>query len=339
MAALTDLQLDHLNRRLAAAGITELRRLHGGASSLTFVGVTGGQRVVVKVAPPGLQPILHRDVLRQSRIIGALAPSGVPVPEVLRADPGDPPEVPPLFVMSFVDGTSLEPLFDIEDKADARECGWASDETGDKTTVADRLRNAARVMARLHRIEPGAVGLGDEPVVGPAEEVARWCRLLATVDPDLVSGWQDVASELRSSVPAARAPAVVHGDFRLGNLLATGDRITSVIDWEIWSVGDPRVDAGWFLINADPATYGRPTPYVGLTPTPAELADVYAGALESAVPELDWFQGLACFKSAATWSLIVKHNRRRTTPDGDLEAMAPVLPSLLARAADFLKGG
>jgi aminoglycoside phosphotransferase (APT) family kinase protein len=144
---------------------------------------------------------------------------------------------------------------------------------------------------------------------------------------------------LHSSVPAARAPAVVHGDVRLGNLLATGDRITSVIDWEIWSVGDPRVDAGWFLINADPATYGRPTPYVGLTPTPAELADVYAGALESAVPELDWFQGLACFKSAATWSLIVKHNRRRTTPDGDLEAMAPVLPSLLAWAVDFLKGG
>ncbi len=121
MAALTDLQLDHLSRRLAAAGVTDVRRLHGGASSLTFAGVTGGQRVVVKVAPPGLQPILHRDVLRQSRIIGALAPSGVPVPEVLWEDPGDPPEVPPLFVMSFVDGTSLEPLFDMEDKAGAVE--------------------------------------------------------------------------------------------------------------------------------------------------------------------------------------------------------------------------
>jgi aminoglycoside phosphotransferase (APT) family kinase protein len=291
--------------------------------------------VVVKVAPPGLQPILHRDVLRQSRIICALAPSGVPVPEVLWEDPGDPPEVPPLFVMSFVDGTSLEPLFDMEDKADDRAGGTA----GDKTTVADRLRNAARVMARLHRIEPGTVGLGGEPVVGPPEEVARWCRVLETVDPDLVPAWQDVASELHSSVPAALAPAVVHGDFRLGNLLATGDRITSVIDWEIWSVGDPRVDAGWFLINADPATYGRPTPYVASTPTPAELAGVYADALESTVPELDWFQGLSCFKSAATWSLIVKHNRRRTTSDGDLEARAPVLPSLLARAADFLKGG
>jgi aminoglycoside phosphotransferase (APT) family kinase protein len=287
--------------------------------------------VVVKVAPPGLQPILHRDVLRQSRIVGALAPSGVPVPDVLWEDAGDPPEVPPLFAMSFVDGASLEPLFDLEGEADG---------TADNTAiVADRLRNAARVMARLHGLQPGSVGLGGEPVVGPAEEIARWCRLLETVDPDLVPMWRDVACGLCSSVPAALAPAVVHGDFRLGNLLATGDRITSVIDWEIWSIGDPRVDAGWFLINADLATYGRPTPYSGSTPTPAELADIYAVALESAAPELDWFQGLACFKSAATWSLIVKHNRRRATPDGNLEAMAPVLPSLLARAAEFLKGG
>jgi hypothetical protein len=54
------------------------------------------------------------------------------------------------------------------------------------------------------------------------------------------------------------------------------------------------------------------------------------------VPELDWFQALACFKSAATWSLIVKHNRRRTPPDPALEAMAAALPQLLSRAGDLL---
>ncbi len=53
-------------------------------------------------------------------------------------------------------------------------------------------------------------------------------------------------------------PAVVHGDFRLGNLLAVDERITAVIDWEIWSVGDPRIDLGWFLVNADPETYRGP---------------------------------------------------------------------------------
>jgi aminoglycoside phosphotransferase (APT) family kinase protein len=60
---------------------------------------------------------------------------------------------------------------------------------------------------------------------------------------------------------------VVHGDFRLGNLLAVGERITAVIDWEIWSLADPRIDAGWFLTNCDPSTYRRDTP-VGVTPAP-----------------------------------------------------------------------
>jgi aminoglycoside phosphotransferase (APT) family kinase protein len=191
-------------------------------------------------------------------------------------------------------------------------------------------------MAHLHSVAPAAVGLDAEPVVSPIAEIDRWCRLLETIDPALVPGWADVAAGLRETVPTAMPPAVVHGDFRLGNLLSVGERVTAVIDWEIWSIGDPRVDAGWFLINADPATYRRTTPYSGSTPPPAELAHIYAETLGCAVPELGWFQGLACFKSAATWSLIVKHNRRRTTPDADLEEMAAVLASLLARATEFL---
>jgi aminoglycoside phosphotransferase (APT) family kinase protein len=151
-----------------------------------------------------------------------------------------------------------------------------------------------------------------------------------------VPGWRDVAAALRNSVPKALPPAIVHGDFRLGNLLATGEQITAVIDWEIWSIGDPRIDVGWFLVNADPGTYRRATPLVGSTPSPMELAEVYASEGDRAVPELSWFQGLACFKSAATWSLIVKHNRRRETPDAQLEEMAETLPSLLQRTRDFL---
>ena len=68
-------------------------------------------------------------------------------------------------------------------------------------------------------------------------------------------------------------------------------------------------------------------------PSPAELLEIYAGALGRAVPDVAWFQALACFKSAATWSLIVKHNRRRADPDPDVEAMAAVLPDLLAPRA------
>jgi aminoglycoside phosphotransferase (APT) family kinase protein len=66
------------------------------------------------------------------------------------------------------------------------------------------------------------------------------------------------------------------------------------------------------------------------------LATIYRQELGREVPELDWFQALACFKSTATWSLIVKHNRRRSTPDPELEAMAPTLPHLLSRAGELL---
>jgi aminoglycoside phosphotransferase (APT) family kinase protein len=320
MAALTGAQIDDLRSRLRSFGVNDIRALPGGASSLTFAGLLGERRVVVKVAPPGVSPTLNRDVLRQARIIRALGPSEVPVPEVLVEDLGDSPDVPPLFVMSFLEGTSVEPLFDLDAAPEGR------------NTIAARLRAAARAMAHLHGVDPTSVTLGEEPIVGPAEEVERWCRLLETVDPALVPGWRDIAAALRDSVPDALPPAIVHGDFRLGNLLAAGERITAVIDWEIWSIGDPRVDVGWFLVNADKATYRRATPLAGSTPAPAELAEVYASELGRTVPRLGWFQALACFKSAATWSLIVKHNRRRETPDAELEEMAHVLPSLLARA-------
>jgi aminoglycoside phosphotransferase (APT) family kinase protein len=323
MSAL-ELDVTELRARLAPLGIDDVRPLAGGASSLTYrATMVDGTPVVVKVAPPGVPPILHRDVLRQARLLRALQPTPVPVPDVLAEDPGDPPDVPPLFVMSFIAGDSREPLFDL-------------DGHDDEATMAARMGNAARTLAALHAVEPGSVGLGGEPRVGPGDEITRWCRLLETVDANLAPGWEDVASALRASEPPAMAEAIVHGDFRLGNLLATGTDITAVIDWEIWTVGDPRVDVGWFLANADPTTYGRRTRYARSLPSLSELADLYTVALAVGVPSLEWFQALACFKSSATWSLIVKHNRRRTSPDAELEAMAPVLPHLLDRARELL---
>jgi aminoglycoside phosphotransferase (APT) family kinase protein len=66
------------------------------------------------------------------------------------------------------------------------------------------------------------------------------------------------------------------------------------------------------------------------------LLDLYAAALGRDLGDVEWFEALACFKSTATWSLIVKHNRRRAEPDPDIEAMATILPDLLARATTLL---
>ncbi len=318
---MVELDWGELRRRLAGAGIANVTPLTGGASSLTFRGERGGRPVVIKVAPPGVEPVGHRDVLRQARIMKTLAATRVPVPEVLWEDPGDPPDTPPLFVMSHVEGECVEPLFD--------GCPPAADLPG-------RYGNACRAMAALHRLSPIDLGLGGEPVMEPIAEVLRWCDTLQTVDAALVPGWRGVRDALLQSAPNAMGPSVVHGDFRLGNLMAVGDHINAVIDWEIWSIGDPRIDAGWFLINCDPDTYQRVPASAGVAPPTTELAQIYQYELGRKVGDLAWFTALACFKSAATWSLIVNHNRRRRAPQAELEAMAATLPRLLARARSVL---
>jgi aminoglycoside phosphotransferase (APT) family kinase protein len=318
---MAELDIEALRRRLAGADVVEVAALRGGASSLTFHGSRGGVPVVVKVAPPGVEPVAHRDVLRQARILKALAGTPVPVPTVVWEDRGDPPDIPPLFVMSRLDGECVEPLFD--------GCAPTPD-------VVERYRSASRTMAALHNLSPVDLGLDAEPVVDPVAEVHRWCDTLRTVDAALVPGWQDTRDALLHCAPTAIGPRVVHGDFRLGNLLAVGARVNAVIDWEIWSIGDPRIDAGWFLINSDPDTYRRIPEPAGMAPSVAELAEVYQHELGCQAADLAWFSALACFKSAATWSLIVKHNRRRRSPRGELEAMAPALPRLLARARSMV---
>jgi aminoglycoside phosphotransferase (APT) family kinase protein len=325
-----EVDLHELTERLAPVGVEALRPLAGGASSLTYAGVVdgGARRVVVKVAPPGVSPVRNRDVLREARVLRALAPTDVPVPEVVWEDAGAPPEVPPLFVMAHVDGVSLEPLYDLH----------LDDRTGadDPAVVAARLHNAASTMGAMHATAPDGLPLGGEVRVPLTDEIDRWCRALETVDPGLAPGWESIADALRGSEPTAMPDAVVHGDFRLGNLLAVGSEITAVIDWEIWSISDPRVDLGWFLLNADPDAYRRPTRYVGALPSPDELAAVYATVLGDDVPDRAWFEALACLKSTASWSLIVKHNRRRSTPVPELEEMADALPRLLALAEERL---
>ncbi|MGO9511199.1 MAG: phosphotransferase family protein [Mycobacterium sp.] len=321
---MVELDLDELRRRLAGAQIIDVSPLAGGASSLTFRGARDGRAVVVKVAPPGVEPIAHRDVLRQARILKALAVTRVPVPEVLYEDVGDPPHTPPLFVMAHVDGDCVEPLFD--------GCPPTPE-------VAERYRDACRTMAALHSVSPADIGLGAEPVVDPVAEVERWCDTLRTVDAALLPDWPDVRDALLRNAPPPMRPTLVHGDFRLGNVLAVGARVNAVIDWEIWSIGDPRIDAGWFLINSDPDTYRRVDAPDGMAPPTGELAELYQREMGCTVDDLAWFTALACFKSVATWSLIVKHNRRRHAPRAELEAMVPTLPRLLARAQSMLNQG
>jgi aminoglycoside phosphotransferase (APT) family kinase protein len=315
---------DIVRRATSATGrpLRDLTQLHGGASSLTYAAVTdGGDQVVVKVAPPGLQPVRNRDVLRQARVLTALSGvADVAVPEVLGTDSGAPPEVPPLFVMSFADGESYEPRH------------VAVEERPPEDEVRGRAAAAARMLAALHVIGATALGI-DEEAITLAAEVERWRKALATCEltPAAAAAERDCWHQLTTTVPAPLRPAVLHGDWRLGNMQCAGAEIRAVIDWEIWSVGDPRLDLAWLRLMSDPT---HPTAVAPDAPTlePDELLAAYG----TPVADLGWFDALVRYKQAAASALLVKNAEHRGQVTERVERMRRGIPLLLTAALSHL---
>jgi aminoglycoside phosphotransferase (APT) family kinase protein len=319
---------DVLRRASAAAGgaLSDLEPLLGGMASITYSArASDGARVVVKVAPPGLEPVRNRDVLRQARVLRALsAVPDVAVPRVWGEDGGAPPEVPPLFVMDFVDGESYEPRFTTESPRPPAQ------------DVVARAAAAARMLAALHAVSPVELHL-DEPASTLEAEVERWRAAFATCD--LADGTRadeaDAHRRLLAALPAPLGPAVLHGDWRLGNMQCAGTDVRAVIDWEIWSIGDPRLDLAWLRLMSDPA---HPTAAAPEAPTlePAELLAAYEEAAGAPVPDLAWFDALVRYKQAAASALLVKNAGRRGDTSPAVDRMREGIARLLDAALDLL---
>ncbi|RNM17426.1 phosphotransferase family protein [Nocardioides pocheonensis] len=276
-----------LRRERPGLEVGRLARLPGGHSGLTYRLETGEGPLVVKSVPSGQKAIGRHDMLRQARMIAALAPTGMPVPAVVATDDAE----PAWFAMELVAGESLEPVLDDPEVPPA--------------LAASRMLRAAEILPALHDVPLDKVPVDAAPL-SPLDELGRWARTMAAVPPDLVPDAERLHARLLASVPAAVAPTLVHGDYRLGNLLCHGAEPAALIDWEIWSVGDPRVELGWFLVFADGSNFpgvGREVP--GL-PSADELVSAYA-ADGRAVDELAWFEALGRYKMAA----IMGHNLRR----------------------------
>ncbi|OZF45788.1 phosphotransferase family protein [Rhodococcus sp. 14-2470-1a] len=312
--------------------ITDIASLTGGSSSLTFVAhtisSTGSEPVVLKVAPPGLAPIRNRDVLRQGRVMAALqgAP-GVAAPAVYFEDAGSPPDVPPFVAMQMVAGECVEPLLDTTRTRDA-DC---------REQTHARYLDATRMLANLHRLDPSSIGLGDEPAVPLSEEIDRWTRAFETVPADLAGEYLSCAKALHATIPKALPPVVNHGDFRLGNTLCDGHRVTAIIDWEIWSVGDPRVDLTWLTYFTDEAKHPAAPPIGPAgTPTVHDVVRTYEDTLGRSVADIAWFNALTRYKEAAATGLLIKRARRAGTmtveSNPSFVRMEPKMPTLLSDA-------
>jgi aminoglycoside phosphotransferase (APT) family kinase protein len=323
-------------RRWPSADVGTLDPLTGGISSLTFAATLSAtdeadRRVVVKVAPPGLAPVRNRDVLRQARVMAAVhrAP-GVLVPEVLVCDDGS----PPFFVMAFVPGEAYEPKWDVRSPPPTPE------------VVDARARAAARMLARLQAIEPRTVGIED-PAHTLSEEIERWAALFATAGDDLRANEPELRDALSARIPAGMAAdqnRILHGDYRLGNMQFDGERLAAIIDWEIWSVGDPRTDLAWLMVFTDPVAQRvthRDAPNQAAAdamPAAAALLAEYMdeAGLDAEPADLGWFQAFGYYKLGAAMSVLAKRNRRQAEPDPGVELVAQTLAPMQARGLELL---
>lgn len=293
-------RVDTLARRTLGGRIAAVERMAGGASGLTFRAEVENPSttttVILKVAPPGLMPTRDRDVLRHARAMSALTGApGVRVPRILFTDAGDPPEVPPLYAMSFEGGECVEPVFDHEPLPAP-------------AIVGARMVSAARMLAALHGLDVAASGLADEPVVGLRDEVGRWVRAFGTVSDELRGRADKATALLLATVPEPLPPVLVHGDYRLGNMLCRGGEVTSIIDWELWAVSDPRLDLGWLLLHHDTAGNPHQRRAAPGMPPVEELVAEYERAAGRPVRDLPWFHALARFKQASAGALLLKRS-------------------------------
>lgn len=297
--------------------VGELKTLPGGHSGLTYSVTAGDGRYVVKAVPPGQRAVGRNDVLRQARVLSALAGSPVPVPGVAAVDETR----PAWFAMDFAAGEALEPVLDDPEVPPA--------------TARARMLEIAHVLRRLHGTDVHAPGLDAPAPLGAAGELERWTRTMHAVPAELRAGSDELLARLASDVPAGMPPVLLHGDFRLGNVLCVGESAVAVVDWEIWSVGDPRIDLGWFLLFADHRNFpelGRAVP--GL-PTEDELLAAYLDG-GPALPAMEWFRALGRMKMAAIMGHNLRRHREGKHHDPDQERLPPTIAAMIRTARDLL---
>jgi aminoglycoside phosphotransferase (APT) family kinase protein len=272
--------------RLLGGEVRDLRRLLGGASRETWAFTLDGQPLVLRRDPPGA--LRGGAMEREAALLRAAAAAGVPVPHVVAASDDATQLGAPWLVMSRLDGETIaRRILRDEEYADAR------------TRLTHQL---AAALAALHR------GVAAADVPGLPEENDVLATMRAALDaatephPALELGLRRLAT----TRPSSTGRTVVHGDFRLGNVMVGPEGLAGVLDWELAHVGDPAEDLGWLCVPS--WRFGGPHPVAGVG-SRAELLTAYAAAGGAAVdePALAWWEaygtlrwGVICVQQAAT---------------------------------------
>ena len=261
---------------LGGAEIVDLRQLSGGASRETWsfaARAADDQResLILQRQRPGSE----RDMAVEVAVLRVARTAGVPVAEVVASGPGDDALGAAYMVVRRVEGETIARKI-LRDEEFARA----------RTVLPGQL---GRALAALHQLPPAAV-----PELTSVDQVQQYREAL-----DLL-GEPHPAFELAFRWLADRRPppageAIVHGDFRLGNVIVDGDGLAAVLDWELAHVGDPMEDLGWLCVKA--WRFGGRGPVAGLGEY-RDLFDAYSGASGRQVdPEVvRWWEVLGTLK-------------------------------------------
>ncbi|WP_228981654.1 phosphotransferase family protein [Streptomyces sp. DH12] len=313
-------------------GPLRARLIEGGRSNLTYAVTDGTHRWVVRRPPLGHVLATAHDMRREHRVLSALHPTAVPVPRTLLLCEDEAVLGAPFYVMDFVPGTPYR--------------------TADQLAPlgAERTRGAVLglvdTLVDLHAVDPDAVGLGDfgRPEGFLDRQLRRWGKQLAASRGRELAGVDELHTALGRALPHSPAPTVVHGDYRLDNVLVgEDDRITAVLDWEMSTLGDPLTDLGLLVMYSTPLDV--PGSVISTTasaaghPSPGELVERYAARSGRDVSSLAWYTAFAWFKLAVILEGIhYRHTLGRTVGSG-FDRIGDLVPVFIEHGLDTLQEG
>lgn len=323
---------DFLRARIAGLeGTGEIVPIAGGQSNPTYEIRFANRKLVLRKRPPGeLLPSAHA-VDREYRVQKALRGQNVPVPEVILLHEDTDLIGTAFYVMDFLDGRVfsdvLLPGLPPEDRR-------------------DMYRSAAEALARLHRLEPARIGLENfgRPTNYFQRQIRRWHRQWGMGCPEN-EDFEYVKAWLEDNIPnETQRPSVVHGDYRIGNLMyhPTQPRVVGVLDWELATIGDGSADLAHFASftwHMTPGEYGgvMGQDLVGSgIPTQAEFFDFYHAANPDAGVITRFHIAFAVFRNAAIFEGIAARARAGNASSDNAAKVGRLGQTLARRARDLL---
>ncbi len=269
-------------------------RIAGGHSNLTYsVTDTAGRRWALRRPPLGKRLGSAHDMGREHRVVSALGPTAVPVAPVVGLCEDDSVNDAPFYVMEFVEGPILRGLTEAE----------AFPDEAQRRAIGERV---ADTLVDIHAVDPDAVGLGDlgrkEDYV--ARQLHRWQGQWEKSKTRELPAIDLVHERLAARIPEQGPATIVHGDYRLDNMILTpGGEVAAVVDWELCTLGDPLADVGLLMVywpqrGEDPVALGQPANLAPGFPTAEELRARYAERSGRDLSELDFFVALGYWKLA-----------------------------------------